>query len=60
MLEIGACMEMEDKLHEHVDNTDNEFAEISFEELLAQEKKDAFWFVSTLKFQSLVRFSASA
>ncbi|XP_057458658.1 uncharacterized protein LOC130749337 isoform X2 [Lotus japonicus] len=42
MLELGACMEKE-KSCGHGDNRDDEFAEISFEELLAQEKKDSFW-----------------
>ncbi|CDO97917.1 unnamed protein product [Coffea canephora] len=43
LLEIGARMEAEDKHREQVERTDDEFADISFEELLAQEKKDAFW-----------------
>lgn len=43
ILEIGACMEAEDKHREQVERTDDEFADISFEELLEQEKKDAFW-----------------
>ncbi|KAK4269255.1 hypothetical protein QN277_022440 [Acacia crassicarpa] len=43
MLEIGTCMEKE-KSCEHVDNVENEFSDISFEELLAKEKKDSsFW-----------------
>lgn len=42
MLEIGACMEKA-KSCELGDNMDDEFADISFEELLAQEKKDSFW-----------------
>ncbi|GFP89345.1 hypothetical protein PHJA_001078200 [Phtheirospermum japonicum] len=42
MLEIGACMEMKAK-KSFAESTDAEFADISFEELLAQEKKDAFW-----------------
>ena len=41
---------MADKLGVEVENNDNDFADISFEELLAQEKKDAFWLVSCLKF----------
>ncbi|KAG4972498.1 hypothetical protein JHK82_038168 [Glycine max] len=41
MLELGACMEKE-KSSELGENRD-EFAEITFEELLAQEKKDSFW-----------------
>ncbi|CAL5388615.1 unnamed protein product [Camellia sinensis] len=43
MLEIGACMEMKAKSHEMTESTDAEFTDISFEELLAQEKKDSFW-----------------
>ncbi|XVF26952.1 hypothetical protein REPUB_Repub14bG0064600 [Reevesia pubescens] len=43
MLEIGACMELKAKSSELMEGTDNEFADISFEELLAQEKKDSFW-----------------
>ncbi|XP_021902884.1 uncharacterized protein LOC110818350 [Carica papaya] len=45
MLEIGACMEMKAKSSELVGSTDSEseFTDISFEELLAQEKKDSFW-----------------
>ena len=57
LLEIGARMEAEDKHREQVERTDDEFADISFEELLAQEKKDAFWLVSILIFQPLFRFS---
>lgn len=44
MLELGACAEKA-KQCEPVDNIDDEFADISFEELLAQEKKDSFWLV---------------
>ncbi|XP_059641634.1 uncharacterized protein LOC132283656 isoform X2 [Cornus florida] len=44
MLEIGACEELKAKSGEMMEeDTDTEFAEISFEELLAQEKKDSFW-----------------
>ncbi|KAK4427333.1 hypothetical protein Salat_1502200 [Sesamum alatum] len=43
MLEIGACMEMKAKSSSLVESTDADFSDISFEELLAQEKKDAFW-----------------
>ncbi|KAK6148717.1 hypothetical protein DH2020_016242 [Rehmannia glutinosa] len=43
MLEIGACMEMKAKSSNLVESTDSDFSDISFEELLAQEKKDAFW-----------------
>ncbi|KAL1298295.1 hypothetical protein HN51_042668 [Arachis hypogaea] len=42
MLEVGACMDKA-KSRELVENRDDEFADISFEELLAQEKKDSFW-----------------
>lgn len=45
MLEIGADMEMKAKSNKLVENTDAELPDISFEELLAQEKKDAFWSV---------------
>ncbi|KAK4361823.1 hypothetical protein RND71_017064 [Anisodus tanguticus] len=43
MLEIGADMEIKAKSTELVENTEDELPDISFEELLAQEKKDAFW-----------------
>ncbi|XVE51944.1 hypothetical protein DITRI_Ditri02bG0080900 [Diplodiscus trichospermus] len=43
MLEISACMESKAKSGELMEGTDTEFADISFEELLAQEKKDSFW-----------------
>ncbi|XWS12066.1 hypothetical protein CRYUN_Cryun37aG0058600 [Craigia yunnanensis] len=43
MLEIGACMELKAKSDELLESTDTEVADISFEELLAQEKKDSFW-----------------
>ncbi|XP_042484441.1 uncharacterized protein LOC122064750 [Macadamia integrifolia] len=43
MLEIGSLMELEAGSDQLVESTDTEFADISFEELLAQEKKDAFW-----------------
>ncbi|KAL0354555.1 UNVERIFIED_CONTAM: hypothetical protein Sradi_3902400 [Sesamum radiatum] len=43
MLEIGACMEMKAKSSDLVESTDADFSDISFEELLAQEKKDAFF-----------------
>ena len=54
MLEISACMELKAKsgeLTEGTDSTDTEFSDISFEELLAQEKKDSFWSVTNLKWQ---------
>ncbi|XP_015866363.3 uncharacterized protein LOC107403948 [Ziziphus jujuba] len=45
MLEIGAHMEMKAKSGEltESESTDSDFSDISFEELLAQEKKDSFW-----------------
>ncbi|KAI8544597.1 hypothetical protein RHMOL_Rhmol08G0309300 [Rhododendron molle] len=44
MLEIGACMELQAKSGELTESADSEFEDtISFEELLAQEKKDSFW-----------------
>ncbi|KAE7999116.1 hypothetical protein FH972_003589 [Carpinus fangiana] len=43
MLEFSASMELKAKSGELMDNTDTEFSDISFEELLAQEKKDSFW-----------------
>ncbi|KAK9149049.1 hypothetical protein Scep_007806 [Stephania cephalantha] len=43
MIEIGARMEQKASSDKLVDATDAEFASISFEELLAQEKKDTFW-----------------
>ncbi|XP_058750319.1 uncharacterized protein LOC131623330 [Vicia villosa] len=42
MLEIGVSMEKE-KSCKMGEKRDNEFSDISFEELLAQEKKDSFW-----------------
>lgn len=45
MLEIGARMEMKAKAQELMESTDTECSDITFEELLAQEKKDSFWFV---------------
>lgn len=44
MLEIGVSMEKE-KSCKLGDRRDDEFSDISFEELLAQEKKDSFWSV---------------
>ncbi|CAK7356851.1 unnamed protein product [Dovyalis caffra] len=38
-----ACMELKAKSGEVIEKKETEFADISFEELLAQEKKDAFW-----------------
>ncbi|XP_010537558.1 PREDICTED: uncharacterized protein LOC104812213 [Tarenaya hassleriana] len=43
MLEISTSMELEDKLGAELENPDDESSDISFEELLEQEKKDSFW-----------------
>ncbi|KAE8674147.1 putative beta-galactosidase [Hibiscus syriacus] len=43
MLEVCTCMESKGKSREPIEDTDSEFTDISFEELLAQEKKDSFW-----------------
>ncbi|WCJ39534.1 hypothetical protein M5689_020516 [Euphorbia peplus] len=43
MLEISACMESKAKSDELMEKKELEVADISFEELLAQEKKDSFW-----------------
>lgn len=43
MLEIGACMELKAKSDEPTESPDSEQNDISFEEFLAQEKKDTFW-----------------
>ncbi|EEF34974.1 uncharacterized protein LOC8266965 [Ricinus communis] len=43
MLEISACMELKAKSGELIESSNTEVADISFEELLAQEKKDVFW-----------------
>ncbi|XP_038896162.1 uncharacterized protein LOC120084452 [Benincasa hispida] len=43
MLEIGTCMELIQKSEKPTEKIDSEFTDISFEELLAQEKKDSFW-----------------
>ncbi|XP_041018283.1 uncharacterized protein LOC121260466 [Juglans microcarpa x Juglans regia] len=43
MLEISASMELKAKSGEMMESTDTDFADISFEELLAKEKKDSFW-----------------
>jgi hypothetical protein len=44
MLEISASMELKANSGELMNSTDMEFSDISFEELLAQEKKDSFWY----------------
>lgn len=49
MLELGACMEKE-KASGLGENRDDDFSDISFEELLAQEKKDSFWLASFCSF----------
>ncbi|KAM0031978.1 hypothetical protein Hdeb2414_s0016g00470051 [Helianthus debilis subsp. tardiflorus] len=43
MLEIGAYMESKAKSVEATEDGDLDISDISFEELLAQEKKDSFW-----------------
>ncbi|KAL2462570.1 hypothetical protein Fot_53807 [Forsythia ovata] len=43
MLELSACMDMKANSGELVESTDADLSDISFEELLAQEKKDVFW-----------------
>ncbi|KAA3479248.1 6-phosphogluconate dehydrogenase, NADP-binding protein [Gossypium australe] len=48
MLEVCTCMESKGKSSEPMEDPDPEFADISFEELLAQEKKDSFWLISHL------------
>lgn len=48
MLEVGVRMEMKAKSCEQAEDTEDEFNDISFEELLEQEKKDAFWLVLSM------------
>nr|XP_043614304.1 uncharacterized protein LOC122586375 isoform X2 [Erigeron canadensis] len=43
MLEIGSYMDSKPKFDEATEDTDIDISDISFEELLAQEKKDSFW-----------------
>ncbi|KAL2899537.1 tRNA(Ile)-lysidine synthase [Bienertia sinuspersici] len=43
MVEIGDCMELKAKSGELTESPDTEQNNISFEEFLAQEKKDTFW-----------------
>ncbi|XP_050383985.1 uncharacterized protein LOC126800635 [Argentina anserina] len=43
MLEISADTELKTKSSEQMDSKDVDFTEISFEDFLAQEKKDSFW-----------------
>lgn len=56
MLEISACMETKAKSITAAESQDDNYAEISFEELLAQEKKDAFWYVVISELSSFVYF----
>lgn len=44
MLEISASVELKAKSGEMMESPDTDFADISFEELLAKEKKDSFWY----------------
>ena len=46
-------MELKDKTSTELDSQDDEVSDISFEELLEQEKKDSFWLV-TLSLSSLL------
>ncbi|KAL0704433.1 hypothetical protein Bca4012_070858 [Brassica carinata] len=46
VLEISASMELKDKTSTELDSQDDEVSDISFEELLEQEKKDSFWLVT--------------
>lgn len=39
-------MELKNKSSIELDNPDDEFSDITFEELLEQEKKDSFWWTS--------------
>lgn len=48
MVEISASMELKAKSGELVESVDTDFADISFEDFLAQEKKDSFWYASFL------------
>ncbi|CAH8381271.1 unnamed protein product [Eruca vesicaria subsp. sativa] len=43
VLEISASMELKEKTSTELDSQDDEVSDISFEELLEQEKKDSFW-----------------
>lgn len=49
MFEISNHIDLKAKSREQMESTDVEFTEISFEELLAQEKKDSFWFVTNIQ-----------
>lgn len=47
MLEISACLEeLKDKSGKLIESADPEYTDISFEDFLAQEKKDSFWSVT--------------
>ncbi|CAA7029530.1 unnamed protein product [Microthlaspi erraticum] len=43
VLEISASMELKNKSRTELESPDDECSDISFEELLEQEKKDSFW-----------------
>ncbi|KAG9455680.1 hypothetical protein H6P81_000188 [Aristolochia fimbriata] len=43
MLEVASRMESQTNSDQVMEDTEAEFSDISFEELLAQEKKDSFW-----------------
>lgn len=47
MLEISAGLELKTK-SEQMESKDIEFTGISFEDFLAQEKKDSFWLVANI------------
>ncbi|KAF2546152.1 hypothetical protein F2Q70_00020109 [Brassica cretica] len=46
VLEISASMELKEKSSTELDSQGDEVSDISFEELLEQEKKDSFWSVT--------------
>lgn len=48
MLEISAGLELKTKSSEQMESKDIEFTGISFEDFLAQEKKDSFWLVANI------------
>lgn len=49
-------MELKAETAKLEDSSEADFTDISFEELLAQEKKDSFWLVSYRKPQSTKSF----
>ncbi|PON96142.1 CA-responsive protein [Trema orientale] len=55
MLEIGARMELKAKSGELMESTDTEYSDISFEELLAQEKKDSFWLAEKWEIETMLK-----